>query len=275
MPEFLSVEYLQALATEYLVPFVINMALALVVFVVGRIVARAVVRLIDRLMERSKVDASLRKFLGSLSYALLLVIVVIATLERLGVQTTAAVAVLGAAGLAIGLALQGSLGNFASGVMLIVFKPFRVGDVVQVAGQIGTVNAIDIFNTEITTADNRKIIVPNGQVTGGIIENITAHDTRRIDMVFGVGYGDDIEKARKLILGVLQADPRVLAEPVPLVAVAELADSSVNFFVRPWCATTDYWSLKFALTERIKQQFDDNGVTIPFPQRDVHLHQAA
>lgn len=275
MPKFLSTEYFEGLANQYLVPFAINIAIALVVFVVGRMIARGLVRLVDRLMERANVDASLRKFLRSLGYALLMMIVVIAALERLGVKTTAAIAVLGAAGLAVGLALQGSLGNFASGVMLIIFKPFRVGDFVVMAGQSGVVESIEIFNTVITTTDNRRIIIPNGQITSGVIENVTANDTRRVDMVFGIGYGDDIGKARDIIREVLAADPRILKDPEPVVAVSELGDSSVNFVVRPWCKTTDYWAVMFDAKENIKREFDKQGVSIPFPQRDVHLHNVA
>lgn len=271
--DFFTLEYLKVLVHTYAVPFAINLAIAAVVFFLGRMAARMAVGFADRVMERAKVDQSLRKFLGDLLYALLLVVVVIATLGRLGIETTAAVAVLGAAGLAIGFALQGSLGNFASGVLLIMFKPYKVGDVVSVAGQTGTVEAIHIFNTVLVTADSRKIIVPNGQITSGSIENITTIGVRRLDMVIGIGYGDDMKQAKQLMMDLLTADERVLKDPAPQVAVAELGESSVNLVVRPWCKSDDYWGLKFDMTERIKEALDARGMSIPYPQRDVHLHQ--
>ena len=270
-----SIQYLKSLGETYAVPFVIHLVLAALVFFIGRAAARALVRLVGRLMIRSKVDDSLRKFLGSVIYSILLMIVVIASLQQLGVETTAAIAVLGAAGLAVGLALQGSLGNFASGVMVITFKPYKVGDIVRTAGEIGKVEEIQIFNTVLVTPDNRKIIVPNGSITSGVIENITANPTRRVDMVFGIGYGDDIKKAREVMAKIIADHPKVLAEPAPQIALSELADSSVNFVVRPWCNTADYWDVKFDLTEQIKEAFDASGISIPFPQRDVHLFQQA
>ncbi|MCA9679710.1 MAG: mechanosensitive ion channel [Kofleriaceae bacterium] len=271
--DLFSVEYLKHLVDVYVVPFGINLVVALLVFVFGRWLARVLVNLAKRLMARAKLEESLSKFLGDLLYAVLLMVVIIAALERLGVKTTAAVAVLGAAGLAVGFALQGSLGNFASGVMLIGFKPYKVGDVVRVAGEVGKVDSIQIFNTVLVTPDNRRIIVPNGQITGGVIENITSEPTRRVDMVFGIGYGDDMSKARDVMTGVVTAHPLVQAEPAPQIAVSELADSSVNFVVRPWCKTADYWTVKFEITEQIKRALDDAGISIPFPQRDVHLYQ--
>jgi len=273
--DFLSPENLKAMFDTYVVPFAINLVLAALVFFFGRIVARVIVRLVDKLLNRANVDESLRKFLGDVIYSALLVVVVIAALERLGVKTTAAVAVLGAAGLAIGLALQGSLGNFASGVMIVGFRPYSVGDVVSVAGLTGKVEAVKIFNTVLMTPDNRRIIVPNGSITSGPIENITAMPTRRIDLVFGIGYGDDIDKAREIINKVLAAETRLLPDPEPQVAVAELADSSVNFVVRPWVKTEDYWGARFDLIETMKKEFDANGISIPFPQQDVHMHQVA
>ena len=207
LPPFdLSPEWFKAMASAYVVPFAIRLAVALAVYLIGKAVARFVSKLVAKVLRKSKVDETLARFLQTVVYSMLLVVVIIAALERLGVQTTAAVAVLGAAGLAIGLALQGSLGNFASGVMIVFFKPYRVGDVINAAGQVGTVEDVGIFNTEIRTADNRTIIIPNGQITGGAIENITAQDTRRIDLVIGVGYGDDLRKAREVIEGVLAND---------------------------------------------------------------------
>jgi len=273
--DFFSVDHLEALADRYLVPFSVNLALAILVFLIGRAVARLIVRAIGRVAERAKLDESLRKFLCDMSYAVLLMVVVITALERLGIKTTAAIAVLGAAGLAVGFALQSSLGNFASGVMIIVFKPYKVGDVVTVAGQTGKVDGVKIFNTVLVTPDNLTMMIPNGQITAGTIVNLTALGTRRVDLVFGIGYGDDIKKAKELLDKLVREDSRVLADPAPVVAVSELADSSVNFVVRPWCAVADYWDVRFSLIERVKLEFDAAGISIPFPQRDVHLHQLA
>jgi small conductance mechanosensitive channel len=273
--DIFSVEYAEHLADAYAVPFAINLVLAALVFFVGRIIARALERFAGRLFERANMDRSLSNFLCDLIYALLLMIVIIAAFERLGVKTTAAIAVLGAAGLAIGLALQGSLGNFAPGVMLIFFKPYAVGDVVTVAGSTGTVESIQIFTTVLLTADNQKIIIPNGQITSDSITNITALETRRVDLVFGIGYGDDIVKARGIIESVINADERILKDPAPVIAVNELGDNSVNFVVRPWCKTSDYWAVRWSVIEQVKIAFDANGISIPFPQRDVHIHQAA
>lgn len=270
--DFLSIEYLKYLTNAYFIPFGINLIIALLVFYIGRSVSRLIVRVLDRVAERSNMDESLRKFLGDLAYGLLMAIVIIAALERLGVKTTAAIAILGALGLAVGFALQGSLGNFASGVLLIMFKPYKVGDLVTAGGHTGVVTAIKVFNTELKTPDNRKIMIPNGQITGGSIENMSALEIRRIDMTFGIGYGDDIKKAKAMIEEVLGKDDRILAEPAFQVAVGELGDNSVNFVVRPWVKVADYWGVKFDTLERLKEAADANGISIPYPQRDVHLY---
>ena len=272
-PDFLSVEKAKQLAEEYLIPFGLNLLMAILVFYIGRMVARIIVKAVDKLMTKSEMDESLRKFVTDLAYAMLMVVVVIAALDRLGVKTTAAVAVLGAAGLAIGLALQGSLGNFASGVMIILFKPYKVGDVISVAGHTGGVDAIKVFVTILVTPDNRQIAIPNGQITGGSIVNLTARGTRRIDLVAGIGYDDDIKLAKQTLEEILAADDRILKDPAPQVAVSELADSSVNFVVRPWVNSADYWDVMFDVTEAIKLTFDEKGISIPFPQRDVHMHE--
>ena len=272
-PDFLSVEKAKQLAEEYLIPFGLNLLMAVLVFYIGRMVARIIVKAVDKLMTKSEMDESLRKFVTDLAYAMLMVVVVIAALDRLGVKTTAAVAVLGAAGLAIGLALQGSLGNFASGVMIILFKPYKVGDVISVAGHTGGVDAIKVFVTILVTPDNRQIAIPNGQITGGSIVNLTARGTRRIDLVAGIGYDDDIKLAKQTLEEILAADDRILKDPAPQVAVSELADSSVNFVVRPWVNSADYWDVMFDVTEAIKLTFDEKGISIPFPQRDVHMHE--
>jgi small conductance mechanosensitive channel len=226
-------------------------------------------------MARAALDDMLTKFVSNILYTVLLVVVAIAALDQLGVQTTSLLAVLGAAGLAVGLALKDSLANFASGVMLIIFRPFKVGDFIEAAGIAGVVEEVRIFSTIMRTGDNRGIIIPNGQIYGGPIVNVTARPTRRIDMVFGIGYEDDIRKARQLIEAELAADERILEDPAPVVMVAELADSSVNINVRPWVNTGDYWDVRGNLLERIKLSFDENGISIPYPQRDVHMHNVA
>ena len=273
--DYFSSAHLKLWADQYIVPFGINLVVAVIVFVVGRWVARAITRGLERLMQRANVDESLTKFLCDVAGTILLVFVIIAALERLGIKTTAAVAVLGAAGLAIGFAMQGSLGNFASGVMIIVFKPYKAGDLVTIAGTTGVVEAIKVFNTVLITADNRQLMVPNGQVTGGTIENLTTRGTRRIDLQVGIGYGDDMKKAKQVLDHVLTLDSRILAEPAPQVAVCELGESSVNFVVRPWVATGDYWGVRFDTIERIKDALDEAGISIPYPQQDVHMHQVA
>lgn len=270
----LSLNYLRFMANEYLVPFGIRLLIALAVFVIGKMVVRAIVRTVNKLT-KDRIDDSLRKFLTSVLSGLLTAVVIIAALERLGVKTTAAVAILGAAGLAIGFALQGSLGNFASGVMLILFKPYKIGDLVKLVGQVGVVEVIEVFNTIIVTPDNRTLIIPNGQVAGSAIENLSKKGVLRVDLVFGIGYGDDIKKAKEIMQRVVSEDKRVKSDPAPQVAVSELADSSVNFVVRPWCDVADYWDVRFDTLENIKLAFDKEGISIPFPQRDVHMHNAA
>lgn len=248
---------------------------ALLIFAVGRWVAKLVSGLVASGMKRAKVDATLIPFLENLAYTALLVFIVIAALAELGVQTASVIAVLGAAGLAVGLALQGSLANFASGVLLLVFKPFRVGDFVEIGGAKGTVQAIHVFNTVLNAPDNIRIIVPNAQVTGDSILNYTINGTRRVDLVVSVSYDDDLKKAKRVIDGVLATESRILAEPAPVVAVSEMADSSVDFVVRPWVKADDYWDVYFALTEKLKVALDDNGITMPFPQQEIYVKTAA
>jgi len=219
---------------------------------------------------KSKMDDILINFVASIFKTILLLFVVIAALDQLGVDTTSLIALLGAAGLAIGLALQSSLQNFASGVMLIIFRPFKAGDFVEVAGTAGVVETISIFSSTLRTGDNREIIIPNGSIYGGTITNYSARETRRVDMVFGIGYDDDIKKAKQMLDDIVNADERVLADPKPVIAVSELADSSVNFVVRPWVKTADYWAVLWDLTEEVKLKFDEAGISIPYPQMDVH-----
>ncbi len=266
---------LSQMVSNYLIPWAINIALALAIFIVGRMIARGMVALAKKLLEKAKMEVILINFVTSILSSVLLLIVIIASLDELGVDTTSLIAMLGAAGLAVGLALQGSLQNFAAGVMLVIFRPFKDGDYIEAGGTAGTVEHINIFNTLIKTPDNREVIVPNGAIYGGIIVNYSARDTRRIDMVFGIGYGDDIKKAKDLLTNIVQADERILKEPEPLVAVGELAESSVNFKVRPWVKSGDYWDVHHDLNEKIKLSFDENNISIPFPQMDVHMDKVA
>lgn len=262
---------LSQIGTEYLVPWGINIGIALTILVVGIFAVRLISALLRGGMKRSSMDEVLVTFITSIVHKLLLAFVAIAALDQLGVNTTSLVAILGAAGLAIGLALKDSLQNFASGVMLVLFRPFKTGDYIEAAGTAGVVEEISIFNTTMRTGDNRVIVVPNSGIYSGNITNYSARDTRRVDMLFGIGYDSDLKKAKSLIAGILEADERVLAEPVPLIAVAALADSSVNLAVRPWVNSADYWSVLFDLNEQIKLAFDANGIAIPYPQMDVHL----
>ncbi len=246
---------------------------ALAILIVGMWVAKQITKIVVKLMERSQIDHTLVSFVSSLAHVGLQIFVVIAALEALDVKTTSFIAVLGAAGLAVGLALQGSLSNFAAGVLMIIFKPFRVGNLVEAAGVLGTVREIGIFTTVIDTLDNRKTIVPNAKLTADNITNYSSNDTRRVDMVAGISYGDDIDKARAAIQAALAEVPGILETPAPDIFVKEMADSSVNFAVRPWCRPSDYWAVYFGVTEAIKKRFDADDITIPFPQRDVHLYE--
>lgn len=245
---------------------------AVAILVLGWFGAKIITGLVRRSLARANADPMLVRFLASVVYIAVMALVVIAVLGRLGVNTTSFAAVIAAAGLAIGLAFQGSLSNFAAGALLIFFRPFKVGDYVEAGGVGGTVQEVQVFTTVLNTPDNKRVVVGNAAVMGGTITNYSANDKRRVDLVFGVGYGDDLRRARDIIERVLSEEKRILTEPAPTVAIAELADSSVNFVVRPWVATDDYWSVYFALTEKIKLAFDEAGVSIPFPQRDVHLH---
>jgi len=260
---------------EYLATYWLQVVGAIIIFVVGRWVAKLVSKVVAKVMTKAKIDATLVNFVQDLCYVAMLAFVVIAALEKLGVDTASFAVVIGAAGLAIGFALQGSLGNFAAGVILIIFKPFKVGDFVELGGKMGTVKEIQIFNTILSSPDNVRVIVPNSQVTGSSIMNYTVNGTRRVDMVVGVSYEDDLKKARKVIEDILAADSRILKEPAPTVAVSELGDSSVNFVVRPWVNSTDYWSVRFDTIRDVKMALDKNGITIPFPQRDVHMKGTA
>lgn len=253
--------------------FGINVLAAIAIFVVGRWVAKFLMGVSNRLMTKAKIDETLVRFLANIAFTLMMAFVVLAAIDRLGVDTTSFAAMMAALGLAIGLALQGSLANFASGVMLILFKPFKVGDYVNAGGSSGVVEEIHIFSTLMRTGDNVQIIIPNSQITGGTISNFSAKDTRRIDLVVGCGYDDDLKAVKGFLEQLIAAEERVLADPEPVVAVNELGDSSVNFVVRPWVNSSDYWDVRWKMTEDIKTGFDERGFNIPYPTRDVHVHQ--
>ncbi|MFB3124829.1 MAG: mechanosensitive ion channel family protein [Woeseiaceae bacterium] len=255
--------------------FGIRLIAAIAIFFIGRIVVRFVTKEIRKVMESQEVDKILQTFVSNLVYWALMIFVVIAAINQVGVQTTSLIAIMGAAGLAIGLAMQGSLANFAAGVLIVMFRPYRVGDFVEAAGIAGSVLQVGILTTVLKTGDNKQIIVPNAQIMGSIITNYSANDTRRVDLVIGIGYDDDIDKARDTLQALVDADDRILKDPSCLIAVSELADSSVNFVVRPWVKSVDYSAVKFALTEAIKKRFDKEGISFPYPQQDVHLIQSS
>ena len=244
---------------------------AIAIFIIGRWVAKGVRVLVRRMMTKADTAPIVIGFVGSLTYIALLAFVVIAALGQLGIQTTSFIAILAAAGLAVGLALQGSLANFAAGFLMIIFRPFKVGDYIEGAGVAGVVEAIQIFTTTLKTGDNKIIIVPNAKLSGDNIINYSAKDTRRVDMTVGVAYDADLSQVRDVLKDIISKESRIHAEPEPLIVVGELADNSVNFIVRIWTNTADYWGVKFAMNETIKNRFDEAGIGIPFPQRDIHI----
>ena len=262
--------------TETLMPLLtdwgIKIVLALVIYIIGKWIAKRITRVITRLMERAELDVTLVTFLANIVYAFLLAAVILAALDTLGVPVTSLLAVLGAAGLAIGLAMKDSLGNFAAGVMLVMFRPFKKGDFVEAGGVSGTVTEVRIFSTILTTPDNKVVIIPNGQIGSGTITNYSANEQRRVDMVFGVGYDDDLKVARKVLTDLCANHPLVLDDPGTKIFVANLGDSSVDFAVRPWAKTADYWTVYGDLLEQGKAALEEAGCSIPYPQSDVHLH---
>jgi small conductance mechanosensitive channel len=260
------------MALDWLMAYGWQVVGAIAILLFGRIIVGFLTGIVRRLMLKAKIDETLTRFVTGLTKGLLMTFVFIAAVSALGVETTSLIAVLGAAGLAIGLALQASLSNFASGVMLIIFRPFKRGDYVEAGGVSGTVEEVAIFNTVLKTPDNRKVIVPNGDIVGGAITNYSAHETRRIDLVFGIGYDDDLRKAKATLERLVGEDSRILTDPAPTVAVSELADSSVNLACRPWVKSADYWDVRGDLIEKVKLTFDAEGISIPFPQQDVHMH---
>ena len=261
--------------SETLILILGRIIMAALILIVGLWLARKLRPVLKDFLLKRNLDPMLASFVTSIVHILFVVFVVIAALGKLGVQTTSLVAIVGAAGLAVGLSLQSSLSSFAAGVMIIGFRPFKVGDFIEAGGTSGVVEGIQIFSTRLRTGDNKTVIVPNASIIGSNIINYSARDTRRVDMVFGIGYNDDLQKARQILQEILDADDRVLDDPAPVIAVGELADSSVNLIVRPWTSTDDYWQVYWDLNEKVKQRFDEEGINIPYPQRDVHLHQVA
>ncbi|MDH2293308.1 mechanosensitive ion channel family protein [Cobetia amphilecti] len=248
---------------------------ALAVLVFGMWVAKRLTQWATSLLHRKSMDEAAAGFVGQIAYAILVVMVLLTALDQLGVDTTSMIAALGAAGLAIGLALQSSLSNLASGFLLVTLRPFKKGDYVEAAGTSGSVDQITMLQTRLVTPDNRKVTVPNSSVMSNTITNYSALPTRRLDLVVGVSYDDDIRQVKAVLEELVAGDERIMKEPSYLIAVAELADSSVNFNFRMWCQASDYWALKWDMTERIKLTFDERGISIPYPQRDVHFHQAS
>lgn len=266
---------LDILLNDYAIPWVIKAVIAIAIFVIGKWVVKIIVSLVKKLLNRSEsMDEMLVNFIGSIINAVLILFVIIASLDQLGVDTTSLVALIGAAGLAIGLALQGSMQNFAAGVMILVFKPFKSGDFIDAGGVMGVVENVQIFSTTMRTGDNKEVIVPNGGIYGGAITNFSARDTRRVDMVFGIGYDDDIRQAKSILEKLVAEDERILKDPAPVVALSELGDSSVNFVVRPWVNSGDYWNVLWEMNEKVKTEFDAAGISIPYPQMDVHLQKS-
>lgn len=266
--------YIPENIVEILGGYAFSLIMALVIFLVGKWLAKKITNLLVTVLRKVKgMDETLIKFLENIVYYVLMIVIILTSLSELGVETTSFLAILGAAGLAIGLALKDSLGNFASGVMIILFKPFKVGDVVNAAGVTGSVSEVGIFNSIFITPDNQKIIIPNGAITSSSITNINAHSTRRVDLVVGIGYDDDIKKAKEVLNDIVSSNEKVLVDRGITVAVSELADSSVNFVVRAWVNTPDYWDVKFGLTETVKLRFDEENISIPYPQQDLHLHK--
>jgi small conductance mechanosensitive channel len=268
--QWFSPDQLQGYVQEYALPVLF----AIVILLLGGWAARIVRKLVRKVMTRRELDPIIIGFVANFTYIALLMFVFLAALERIGVKTTSFVAIIGAAGLAIGLALQGSLANFAAGFLMVIFRPFKKGDYIEAGGTAGVVDEIQVFSTVLNTLDNCRVVVPNSKIMSDNITNYSAMETRRLDLVFGVGYSDDLRKVKAVLQEVVDADPRALRDPAPLIAVSELADSSVSMLMRVWVRSDDYWGFKFDTTEKVKLAFDAQGISIPFPQRDVHLFQA-
>jgi len=263
------------IALGFAMEYGIKIIIALAIFFIGKWVARQIVKLMRSGMERANVDATLISFSGNVAYVILVIAVVVAALSRIGVDTSSFIAIFGAAGLAIGLALKDTLANVGAAVLIIFFRPFKVDDSIEVSGVIGTVKSINLFSTTLTTADNRSIIIPNGTLVAGNIINNTGNATRRIDLILDIDYQDDLKVAKEIISQILEKHPKVLKEPAFMVAVGELALNSVQLYARPWVLSEDYWDVRFELTEQIKLIFDEHGITVPFPQMDLHVRKEA
>jgi small conductance mechanosensitive channel len=270
----MNIDYILEKTTEIAVTYAPKLVGAILVWIVGGWVIKGLVKTFAKMLEKSKTDESLKPFLKSIINAALRVMLVISVLTMLGIEMTSFIAILGAAGLAIGMALSGTLQNFAGGVVILVIKPFKVGDVIETQGYIGTVKAIQIFHTTLTTADNKTIIIPNGGLSSASLTNYTTEENRRVDWTFGIGYGDDVAKAKSILLELCNQDERVLQDPAPFVAVSALADNSVNFTVRAWVKASDLWAVFFEMNEKVYNEFNKEGLNIPFPQMDVHVHNA-
>ena len=258
--------------TELLSSFGISFFIALCILIIGRQAIKIIIKIISSTLERSNTEDTVRIFVTNLLNTLLMIVVFIAAINQLGIQTTSIIAVLGAAGLAIGLALQGSLSNFAAGILIVIYRPYKVGDYIQADNHLGTVDDIQIFSTVLRTPDNKIVVVPNGSIMNGSIVNFSHQKERRIDIVIGCSYDDDIDKVKEVLADVLSKDERILKEPKPRIALSELADSSVNFIVRPWVKNSEYLDVLYSLLEEIKKRFDQEGISIPYPQSDVHIH---
>ncbi len=269
----INIEQLVEQVRELAVSFGLNIIAALAILVIGIWIIKLIRRIVEKRLDKREIDPTLAKFLLNLIYFLLLTVVILAALSQFGIETTSFIAILGAAGLAVGLALQGSLANFASGVLLIIFRPFKVDDFVKLADEEGFVEKIQIFTTQIKTFDNRTIIIPNSIITGGKITNYTTKEIRRVDLSIGISYGDNIKHAIESLMEILNNHPKVLKDPAPFVGVTGYGDSSIDLTLRPWSKTEDYWDVFFEVNHSIKEQFDTKGVSIPFPQRDVHLFE--
>ncbi len=261
------------MAQNYIAEYGIKIIGAIAILVIGLWIAKLITKSFNKMLIKKNIDVTLTKFFTALIRIGLIAFVIIAAISQAGIETTSFVAVLGAAGLAVGLALQGSLSNFASGVMLIIFKPIKVGDYIEGGGMAGLVKEIGIFVTTLVSPDNKVIFVPNTKMASDNIVNYTMNDTRRVDMIFGIGYNDDIDKAKKVIEEIINSNSKILDDPAPVIKLHELADSSLNFIVRPWVKTSDYWSVYWEITEAVKKKFDEQNIEIPYPQRDVHLYQ--
>lgn len=259
--------------SDLLIQYGVNIISALLILFIGNIIVKVIAGSVSKVLQKKQMDKAVVQFIYGLVRYLLFIIVLIAALGRIGVQTASVVAVIGAAGLAIGLALQGSLSNFAAGVLIVAFRPFKSGDYVEVAGVAGSVDSIHIFQTILKTPDNKMIVLPNSSVIGDSIVNYSRYDTRRVDMLIGVSYKADLKKTKEVMRKVVESDPRVLKDPAVNIAVHALADSSVNLIVRPWVNSADYWPVYWDLTQAIKEALDENGIEIPFPQMDVHLNK--